>query len=93
EGAVGFWLTELRELAAQHRDEIDPLPELMARANRLSEINVVAQLRNVLLSPAYLKAREAGTPPTVHGWMLDLSTGLIRELELPVDDWRREGLL
>jgi carbonic anhydrase len=92
-GAVGDWITGLRELAARHSDELEPLPDEAAQANRLSEINVVAQLRNVLLSPAFEKARERGDPPTVHGWMLDLSTGLIRELELPFEDWKQEGLL
>ena len=63
------------------------------RANRLSEINVVAQVRNVLLSPAYRKAKEEGTAPTVHGWMIDLASGYIREMELPEEEWRTEGLL
>jgi carbonic anhydrase len=93
EGAVGNWLTGLRELADQHQDELETLPDLPARANRLSEINVVAQLRNVLESPAYREARKRGHPPTVHGWMLDLSTGLIREMELPKEGWTAEGLL
>jgi carbonic anhydrase len=93
EGAVGAWLTHLRALADQHREELGPLPTLLDRANRLSEINVVAQLRNVLLSPAYQEARMRGMPPTVHGWMLDLSTGFIREIELPKEEWKQEDLL
>jgi carbonic anhydrase len=93
EGAVGAWITDLRALATEHREELEPLPDPLARANRLSEINVVAQLRNVLISPAYEEARKRGAPPTVHGWMLDLSTGLIREMELPREEWERDGLL
>jgi len=93
EGAVGAWLTDLRVLALEHREELEPLPNLLARADRLSEINVVAQLRNVLLSSSYREARKQGDPPTVHGWMLDLSTGLIREMALPRESWRQEGLL
>ncbi len=93
EGAVGAWLTHLRDLAEQHREELEPLPTLLDRANRLSEINVVAQLRNVLLSPAYQEARKEGVPPTVHGWMFDLSTGLIQEMVLPLEDWREQDLL
>jgi carbonic anhydrase len=93
EGAVGNWLTGLRELADHHREELEPLPDLLARTNRLSEINVVAQLRNVLLSSPYREARTRGAPPTIHGWMLDLTTGLIREMDLPKEEWRSEGLL
>ncbi len=93
EGAVGAWLGQLRDLAVTNAHELAPLPNLLERANRLSEINVVAQVRNVLLSPAFRQAKEEGTAPTVHGWMFDLGSGLIRELELPLDNWREEGLL
>jgi len=93
DGAVGAWIADLRELARTHARELEGLPDLMARANRLAEINVVAQLRNVLLSEPYRKAKEQGTAPTVHGWMFDLSTGYIREMELPLEAWRAEGLL
>jgi carbonic anhydrase len=93
EGAVGAWLRELRTLADSHAEELAPLPSLLDRANRLSEINVVAQVRNVLLSPAYRKAKEEGTAPTVHGWMIDLASGYIREMDLPDEEWRAEGLL
>jgi len=93
QGAVGAWLSGLRGLAKAHEEELSPLPSLLDRANRLSEINVLAQVRNVLLSPAYRAAKEEGAAPTVHGWMIDLASGLIRELELPVEEWQGEGLL
>ena len=93
EGAVGAWLKALRDLAARHKEELENLPNPLARANRLSEINVAEQLRNVLLSSPYRAARDGGFAPSVHGWMFDLSSGYIREMELPLRDWQAEGLL
>lgn len=93
EGAVGVWLTELRALAREHAEELDAIQDAVDRANRLSELNVLAQVRNVLLSEPYRKAREKGFAPTVHGWIFDLATGLIREMDLPEEEWRKEGLL
>mgnify|MGYP001821111030 CR=1 FL=1 len=93
EGALGAWLGQLRDLAITNADHLAHLPNLLERANRLSEINVVAQVRNVLLSPPYKQAKKEGIAPTVHGWMFDLASGYIREMELPLDDWDREGLL
>jgi carbonic anhydrase len=93
EGAVGAWLKDLRELAASHASELEGFPSLLERANRLSELNVIAQVRNVLLSAPYRKALEEGSAPTVHGWVIDLTSGYIRELELPEEAWRAEGLL
>lgn len=93
EGAVGAWLEGLRALARENARELDSIPDPVDRANRLSEINVMAQARNVLLSSPYRKAREEAFAPTVHGWIFDLATGLIREMELPEEEWRKEGLL
>jgi len=93
EGAVGAWLKDLRALASEHQAELASLPNLLARADRLSEINVVTQARNVLLSDPYRRAKEEGFAPSIHGWVFDLSTGLIRELDLPLEDWERKGLL
>jgi len=93
EGAVGAWLKDLRALASKHQEELADLPNLLARADRLSEINIVTQARNVLLSNPYRKALTEGFAPTIHGWMFDFSTGLIREMELPLGEWEGEGLL
>ena len=93
EGAVGAWLRDLRVLASEHQEELDGLPNLLARADRLSGLNVVQQARNVLLSSPFGQALEEGFSPTIHGWMFNFSTGLIRELDLPLADWEREGLL
>ena len=72
---------------------MEKLPNLLARADRLSELNVVNQARNVLLSDPFRQALAEGFAPTIHGWIFDLSTGLIRELDLPLGDWERQGLL
>lgn len=93
EGAVGAWLQELRDLVNAHAGELEAISDPLERADRLSEINVLAQVRNVLRSEPYRKAREGGFAPTVHGWMFDLSTGRIREVELPEKAWRNEGIL
>lgn len=85
-GAVGAWLGPLKELAARHRTELDAIPGDLERLNRLAELNVEVQVENVRRSPAYRTALGAGDPPEVHGWILDLGSGLVREMELP-----REG--
>jgi carbonic anhydrase len=93
DGAVGAWLSGLRDLATSYSSELASLPSLLDRANRLAEINVVAQVRNVLLSKPFKQALEEGKAPTVHGWIFDLASGFIREMELPKEEWRAEGLL
>ncbi len=93
EGRVGEWLSPLRDLAARNRGELEGIGELQDRGDRLAEINVLAQVENVLRSPAYGAARSLGTAPEVHGWIFQLETGEIRALDLPEEEWRRQGLL
>ncbi len=82
-GAVGAWLTPLKELAARHREELAAIPGDLERQNRLAEVNVQVQVANILQSPPYRGALHAGDAPELHGWILDLASGLIREMELP----------
>jgi carbonic anhydrase len=93
QGMVGNWLRGARGLVARNAQELNAIPDPQDRADRLSEINVVAQTENVLRSHPYRRAREAGNAPEVHGWLFGLETGYIREVELPLDRWRREKFL
>jgi carbonic anhydrase len=64
-------------LAQRHRAELDALPA-ERRADRLAELNVVAQVREVRRTAALLGAAR---PPRVHGWMFDLQEGRLRVLK------------
>lgn len=93
DGAVGAWLSGLRDLATSYSSELASLPSPLDRANRLAEINVVVQVRNVVLSGPFQEAQREGRAPSLHGWIFDLGSGLIQELELPLEEWKEEGLL
>jgi carbonic anhydrase len=90
-GAVGSWLGPLKELVVAHRHELDAIPGDLERQNRLAELNVEVQVKNVLRSTPYRTALGAGDPPEVHGWILDLASGLIREMDPPGDGWEPGG--
>jgi carbonic anhydrase len=79
-GAVALWLQPLRNLAAEHRAELDGLPSDQARWDRLCELNVEAQVHAVAQSEAVESAVEQGTPVAIHGWIYDLGDGLLRDL-------------
>ncbi len=92
-GALSAWLRPVRDLVARHEGELLGLSDPGERADRLSEINVVAQVENVLGSAAMREARGRGKAPAVHGWVFDMESGLIREVELPLEKWRAKGLI
>jgi carbonic anhydrase len=83
-GAVALWLQPLRNLAAEHRVELDALASDEARWGRLCELNVAAQVQAVAQTGIVEAARERGAGPAVHGWIYDLEDGLLRDLEVTV---------
>ena len=83
-GAVALWLQPLRNLADEHRMELDALPSAEARWGRLCELNVASQVRAVASSEIVESAWERGAQLAVHGWIYDLADGLLQDLGVTV---------
>ena len=84
-GLVDHWLHPIREVFHEHRHELDAIPETRARLNRLCELNVMRQVRNVVSDVFVQDAWARGQPLSVHGWVYSLATGLITDLNVTVD--------
>jgi len=80
-GLVDNWLRHIRDVQRKYRvDEVDPLCEL----------NVIEQVSNVGRTTIVEQAWRDGRPLTVHGWIYDLKTGLLKDLGVSVT--RRDRL-
>lgn len=80
-GLVDYWLEPLRSLAREHAAELDTLSEDHARARRLCELNVCAQVQNVSNTPIIQRAWARNERIAVHGWVYGLDNGLIHDLQ------------
>ncbi len=80
ESVSDLWLQGVRALATEHAAELDALPTFEQRWDRLCELNVAAQVRNVTLTDTVRTAWKRGEPLAVHGWIYDLKDGLLRDL-------------
>ena len=83
-GLVDHWLHPIREVHAEHRHELDALPGEKERLNRLCELNVIRQVRNVASDVFVQDAWAAGQPLSVHGWVYSLAHGLENDLGVTV---------
>lgn len=83
-GLIDHWLQPLRRLSADHADELARIADPEARANRLCECNVLAQVAAVAANPFIRDAWTRGQPVAVHGWIYSIQDGLIRDLEATV---------
>lgn len=83
-GLIDNWLKNIREVKAANRKELDAITDPKAKANRLAELNCMAQARNVMRNDMVMEAiKERGVQ--VHAVMYDVATGLLKEVELPED--------
>ncbi|KZD11007.1 carbonate dehydratase [Oceanibaculum pacificum] len=80
-GLIDYWLHPVRDLAEAHRAELDAIGDPEERVNRLCELSVVEQVRQVSDTPIIRDAWNRGQPLTVHGWCYGLVDGLIRDLK------------
>jgi carbonic anhydrase len=92
-GIMDEWLAYIRQVYQRSQAELDSIANLTMRSNRLVELNVLEQVRNVCHSSIARNAWERNQPLCVHGWIYDLSTGKLRDLNCCVSSLDEAELL
>jgi carbonic anhydrase len=88
-GLVDHWLHPIRELYSEHRQALEAIADQRARLNRLCELNVMRQVRNVSSDVFVQDAWVRGQELKVHGWVYSLGNGLVTDLNVTVDSFGR----
>jgi carbonic anhydrase len=83
-GLIDHWLHPIREVAAEHRQELSKFVEGRPRLDRLCELNVLRQVRNVGSDVFVQDAWSRGQEISVHGWVYSLSNGLVTDLNTTI---------
>ena len=83
-GLVDHWLHPIRETFQEHRAELEAIADLRARLDRLCELNVMRQVRNVASDVFVQEAWARGQDISVHGWVYSLANGLVTDLDVTV---------
>jgi carbonic anhydrase len=81
-GLVDHWLHPIREIASEHRAELDAIAEPRARMDRLCELNVMRQVKNVASDVFVQEAWARGQPLFVHGWVYSIANGILKDLDV-----------
>lgn len=82
-GIMNPWLRNIRDVYRLHSTELNAIENEGMRYNRLVELNVQEQCINVVKNPFVQHAMEKGLE--VHGWVFDLFTGKLIDLEINFD--------
>ena len=80
-GLCDNWLRHVQDVRVSHAREIDRAKGDQARLDRLCEYNVIDQVEHVCQTTIIKDAWARKQPVAVHGWIYDVSDGLLRDLK------------
>ncbi|HVE77946.1 MAG TPA: carbonate dehydratase [Gemmatimonadaceae bacterium] len=83
-GLIDNWLRHVEDVRHKYDGEL-PTGDGDALADRLCELNVLEQVRNVCRTTIVQDAWTRGQRLAIHGWIYRLEDGLLRDLGLTVE--------
>ncbi len=81
-GIVDNWLENIKNVHRHHHSHFDAIPEREGRINRLCELNVEEQVRNVCHTTIVQAAWERGQDLHVHGFIYGVADGVLKDLHV-----------
>jgi len=80
-GFVDNWLCNIKNVYHKNSEELDAIKNQTDRSNRLTELNVIEQVRNVAKTTIVQQAW-ATRELHLHGWVYGLDNGLVKDLSV-----------
>lgn len=79
-GLINKWLWNIKDVYAMHSQELNGISDETKRFDRLVELSVQEQVKNLIKTSIIQAAWFNDNRPMLHGWAFDLRTGLINDL-------------
>jgi carbonic anhydrase len=89
-GILNPWLRNIRDVYRLHKEELNAITNEAERYDRLVELNVQEQCINVIKLASVQQQYTKNGYPTVHGWVFDIKTGLLKDLKLNFSELLKE---
>jgi carbonic anhydrase len=81
-GALDNWLLNLKKIITTHKTELSSIPNAADKAERLVELNVVEQCKNISNIPAVKKALQQNDELSIYGWVFNIENGALKDLNI-----------
>ncbi|HKG58184.1 MAG TPA: carbonate dehydratase [Pyrinomonadaceae bacterium] len=85
-GLIDNWLRHVQDVFHEHEELLAKIDDENERVDRLCELNVIEQVRNVGRTSIVQSAWQRGQELVVHGWIYGLQDGLLRDLGVSLDN-------
>jgi carbonic anhydrase len=79
-GIIDNWLRHIKDVYRLHAHELDRITDEKQKVNRLVELNVSEQVYNLCKTSIVQNAWMERADLQVHGWVVDIGTGFIKDL-------------
>ncbi len=81
-GLIDNWLRHIKDVYRLHSHELDRITDNETKVNRLVELNVMEQAYNLCKTTIIQNAWKERSDLEVHGWIIDIKSGLIKDLKV-----------
>ena len=81
-GLIDNWLRNIKDVYRLHSHELDRISDQTVKFNRLVELNVMEQVYNLCKTSIIQNAWMQRTDLQLHGWVIELATGLVKDLKV-----------
>lgn len=85
-GIIDNWIRHIKDVFRHHHNELNSIEDPKNRVNRFIELNVVEQVINLAKTSIVQSAWEKGASLQIHGWVYDVADGLIRDLNISLEN-------
>ena len=85
-GLIDNWIRHIKDVYRFHNEELNAIEDEKKRFDRFVELNVVEQVLDLAKTSIVQGAWERGQNLHVHGWVYDISDGLINDLDITIRD-------
>jgi carbonic anhydrase len=79
-GIINKWLRHIKDVYRMHDRELSVITDPQMRFDRMVELNVMEQVQNLAQTSLVQSAWQRRRMPSIHGWVYDLRTGLLKEI-------------
>ncbi len=79
-GLLDNWVRNIKDTYALHEKTFSQISSESERVNKLVELSVLEQVKNLTHTSIIQKAWKDLNAPILHGWVYDLNTGLLKNL-------------
>ena len=84
-GLIDNWIRHIKDVYRMHQEALEAVSDIKARQDMFIELNVIEQVYDLgqtsIIQNAWLKRGS----PTVHGWVYDMRSGIIKDLKVSMN--------